>query len=311
MSRFPTVLAVDEPLPLDAAIVARAVRQERNITRAQLLDLGLGAEAIAYRLRIGRLHREHRGVYSVGTPARTPHERAAAAVLACGPGAVLSHRSALALWGFARHWPTTFDVTVTTDRRPKGINVHRARTLTRRDVRRNLGIPVTSPARAILDCAPELAREHTLIRTVNDALHTAFLSRSQLADARDRFPTHPGAKLLTPFVERTDGPTRSEFEDRFTAFCERFGFPRPLVNTSVSGHLVDALFVDARLIVELDGWEFHHDREAFESDRDRDADMLVLDLATVRITWERLIGTPEREATRLRKIFTLRERRAA
>jgi hypothetical protein len=200
---------------------------------------------------------------------------------------------------------------VSSDRRPSGIIVHRSRTLTRRDLRRHYGIPVTSPARTILDCAPTLHRDGRLTRVVNDALLTPFLRRSGLREVRERFPTHHGAKLLAPFLDLDDGPTRSEFEDRFLEFCERYGLPRPLINTLVSGHLVDALFVAARLIVELDSWRFHRDREAFESDRDRDADMVLLDLATVRITWDRLIQTPGREAARLHKIIARRERRAA
>jgi hypothetical protein len=163
----------------------------------------------------------------VGRPPRTPHERAAAAVLACGPGAALSHGAGLALWGFVKDWPSSFDVTVSSDRRPSGIIVHRSRTLTRRDLRRHYGIPVTSPARTILDCAPTLHRDGRLTRVVNDALLTPFLRRSGLREVRERFPTHHGAKLLAPFLDLDDGPTRSEFEDRFLEFCERFGLPRP------------------------------------------------------------------------------------
>jgi hypothetical protein len=296
---------------LDAAIARIADRQNGNITRQQLFILGLDKNAIDYRLRIGRLFRVYPGVYSVGRPPRTHYERASAAVLACGPSAWLSHAAGDALWGFVKPWPPSFEVTVKGDRRPAGIIVHRSRALTRQDARRHYGIPVTSPARTLLDCAPTLQREGKLTRVVNDALLTPFLTRSSLADVRERFPTHPGAKLLKPFIDVNDGPTRSRFEDRFLEFCENFGFPRPLVNTFVSGHLVDALFVDARLIVELDSWTFHRDRQAFESDRDRDADMVVLDLATVRITWERLTQTPDREATRLREIFARRQRRAA
>ncbi len=109
-------------------------------------------------------------------------------------------------------------------------------------------------------------------RTVNDALHTPFLHRSQLAEIIDRHPTHPGAKLLRPFVDTTDGPTRSGWEDEFPAFCKQFGLPRPRVNTIVCGFEVDAYFEAEKLIVELDSYEFHHDRDAFETDRDRDAD---------------------------------------
>lgn len=114
---------------------------------------------------------------------------------------------------------------------------------------------------------------------------------------------HPGAKLLRPFVSLTDGPTRSQFEDRFLTFCERFGFPRPQVNVRVAGHLVDALFAAQRLIAELDSWDFHSGRPPFETDRDRDGDALAAGVRTLRITWDRLIGAPETEASRLRAIL--------
>lgn len=292
-----------QPSDWDAEIARLAFRQHGNVTRGQLLGIGLDDDAIAYRVRHGRLFRVHRGVFAVGRRPRTPLERAAAAVLACGPGAALSHASALALWGFASDWPSDFDVTITTgDRRPKGITVHRSRVLIRRDVRVQLGIRATSPARTILDCAPATPPKQ-LTRLVNDALHTPFLTWSQLADVRARFPNHPGARLLKPFAGRTDGPTRSGFEDDFLAFCERYALPRPRVNVRVAGHLVDALFAAEHLIVELDGWEFHHDRGAFEDDRNRDADTLAAGYSTLRITYDRLHDQPEPEARRLREIL--------
>jgi hypothetical protein len=211
---------------LDAAIAAKALHQHGNISRRQLLDLGLDRSAIAYRLRIGRLHRVHAGIYAVGRPPLTALERAAAAVLACGPGAALSHFAALALWGYLDRRPAHFDVTVAVDRRPAGVTVHRSSTVTRRDIRMHRGIAVTSPARTPLDCAPRLTRR-LLTRAVNDGLRSRFLTRSQLAEVCRRCPKHPGAKLLTWFIHTSDGATRSEFEDSFLAFCARFGLPCP------------------------------------------------------------------------------------
>ena len=118
---------------------------------------------------------------------------------------------------------------------------------------------------------------------------------------------HP-AQRLQPFIGATDGPTRSEFENAFLAFCARYGLPRPRVNTIVAGHEADAYFEAERLIVELDGWQFHSSRASFESDRDRDANALAKGIGTVRITWERLIDRPQPEAARLHKI--LEQRRA-
>jgi very-short-patch-repair endonuclease len=246
----------------------------------------------------------------VGRPARTALERASAAVLACGPHAALSHAAALALWGLTPHWPATFDVTVTSGNpRPRGITVHRSRTLAGQDVRTQLGIRTTSPARTILDCLPEI-EPWRRTRAVNDALLTPFVTRPQLADVCGRCPTHPGVRLLRPFVVESDGPTRSHFEDRFRRFCTRFGFPRPRVNTRVAGHEVDALFPADKLIIEMDGWDYHRDRHAFETDRDRDADTLAAGYSTLRMTWVRLDERPEAEAARLVKILRqLRMRR--
>jgi predicted transcriptional regulator of viral defense system len=140
--------------PVDVEIASCAARQRGNITRQQLFALGLNDNAIDLRLMLGRLHRVHLGVYSVGNPARTQLELAAAAVLACGPGAAVSHGSALGPWGFARGWAPSLHVTVPGDRDPAGVRVHRSRTLSPRNVRTRLGIRLTSPARTLLDCAP-------------------------------------------------------------------------------------------------------------------------------------------------------------
>jgi Transcriptional regulator, AbiEi antitoxin len=125
-----------------------AARQYGNVTYRQLLDAGLSRTAVLVRVREGRLFPVHRAVYAVGHPPRLPQERAAAAVPACGNDAALSHLGALALWGFIKTWPDTFDVTVTAgDPRRRGITAHRPSNLLPRDTTVELGIPVTSPAR--------------------------------------------------------------------------------------------------------------------------------------------------------------------
>jgi hypothetical protein len=290
---------------VERAIVALARRQHGNVTREQLLALGLRPGAIGYRGRTGRLHRVHPGVYAVGRPPVTAFERSAAAVLACGPGAALSHFSALWLWGCVDRCPARIEVAVAADRRPLGIAVHRLTALTRRDVRRYQGIAVTSPARALLDCAPHMSRR-ALSRAVDDALRSPHLNRNQLADVCARCLRHPGAGLLRRFIDSNDGPTRSDWESDFPGFCERFGLPRPQINVNVCGYEVDAYFEAERLIVELDSWGFHQARDSFERDRNRDADTLAAGLATVRITWERMSGVPSREARRLRSILAQR-----
>jgi hypothetical protein len=174
--------------------------------------------------------------------------------------------------------------------------------LAQRDVTTRRRVPVTRPARTLLEIAPRLT-EARRRRLYNDALHSRLLRAAQMRELVERLATHPGARLLAPLTARVSGPTRSELEDAFVAFVERFGFPTPQINVVVGGYLVDAYFPDQRLIVELDSAEFHADRHAFERDRERDADGLMADRRTLRITWERLTRRPDREAARLWRIL--------
>jgi predicted transcriptional regulator of viral defense system len=286
---------------VEAAIARLAARQHGLVTRAQLLGTGLSAREIDYRVRTGRLWRVHNGVYGVGHPPVTPHARAMAAVLACGAGAALSHRSAAALWGLGVRWSAPLEVTTRWDRRRKGIRVHRGR-LPRRDVTRQFGIPVTTPARTLLDVADQLDRP-TLTRAVNEA---RLAQRATLPDLAELLARSPGraTRRLRPFVDRGGGPTRSRFEDAFLEFAARHGLPTPEVNQIVAGYEVDVLWRQQRLIVELDGKETHEN--AFEADRDRDATLLDAGFPVLRITWDRLNGAPQREADRLHSLLDQR-----
>jgi hypothetical protein len=294
----------ESPQGPDHAIARIAARQHGNISRAQLRTLGLSDDAVAHRSAAGRLHRVHRGVYAVGRHPVTPLERAAAAVLACGEHAALAHTSALTLWGLRKEWDAPLHVAVTQgDRRPTGITVHRCTTLARRDLTVQRGIRVTSPVRTLLECAPALS-DRALTRAVNDARIARLTRPAQLAELLSRNAKHPGAKRLAAVAGRgAQGPTRSDFENGFAAFCARYGLPAPAFNVVVGGYEVDAYFESARLIVELDSWEFHQDRAAFERDRERDADHLAAGLRTARITWERLVKSPAKEARRLAAIL--------
>jgi len=285
----------------DTRIAALAGRQRGYVTRAQLLALGVSRHQITYAIRARRLIPVYSGVYAVGHLPTLPQARAFGALLACGKGVVLSHGTAATVWGIFTRWELPFEVTAAAPHDRAGIRVHRA-ALTHADMTRQLGLPVTSAARTVLDVTPRLT-DKALTRAVNELRRVSHLRLHELEDLLARVPRHPGRKRLLPFIERPSGPTRSEFEDAFLAFCERFGLPRPLVNTIVGGVEVDAFFPEHRLIVELDSWGFHSSRESFRSDRERDAEMLALGFRTVRITWERLIEAPEREAERLRAIL--------
>jgi hypothetical protein len=287
---------------VERAIAAVAARQHGYITRAQLLAVGLGRRAIQYWVSTGRLIPVYAGVYAVGYVRRTPVERAAAAVLACGEKAALSHGSAASLWGFAKHWDAPFEVTAPSIRKRDGIKVHRSRTLARRDVTRQLGIRVTTPARTVLDNAPRLTGKR-LSRFVNDALRTPYLHVAELADVLNRNPNHPGTKRVRPFVRK---PTNSPLEDDFLEFAKRYGLPTPETNTHLLGYEIDVFYPRERVIVEVDGHDYHSDRDSFERDRRRDVVMLEAGIVTVRITDERMKHEAEQEAQRLLAILAAR-----
>jgi hypothetical protein len=284
------------------AIAKVAARQKGNITRRQLLEIGLDDGGIAWRVRLGRLHRAFRGVYSVGRPPMTPHEWASAAVLAAGAGAALSHVSAMVLWGFWRQWEKPLEVTVVGDRRTRGIRVHRSTTLRRREITTQLGIRTTTPARTIFDMTPRL-NEKSLKRTVNNALGSPWLTENQLAEVLSWHPHAPATARLARLIGLGGTPTRSGWEDEFPAFCGKHGLPTPVMGVPMFGYVADAVFVTERVIVELDSREFHTGLIPFESDRDRDAEMLAHRYVTVRITWERIEMQPVREAARLHRIL--------
>src|SRR5437588_7725733 len=132
--------------PIDRRIAALAKRQRGHVKRGQLLAMGLGAEAIRYRIKIGRLIPAYAGVYAVGHRPTLPPDRAYGALLACGPGAVLSHGTAAAAWGVFKRWEVPFEVTAPCVHRRRGMRVHRA-SLERRDITVQLGLRVTSAAR--------------------------------------------------------------------------------------------------------------------------------------------------------------------
>jgi hypothetical protein len=284
------------------------------MTRQQLLELGLSSSAIAHRIRIGMLYPVFRGVYAVGTPARHPLQRAAAAVLACGPHAGLGWSSAMSLWGFWRHWQEPFEVVVTEgDPRPTGIRVHRPRSLKRGDMRTQLGVRVTSPARTLVDLAARRT-DRQFKRDVNNALHSMYLTRGALVDLIERHPNHPATNRLLYFVTTDGGPTLSDWEREFPAFCAAQHLPAPVMGVPKAGHTPDASWPQLNVVLELDSWEYHNTHFDFETDRGRDLDYHADGLLPIRITWELMIHLPDRTGAKLRKTVALRterQRRAA
>ncbi len=288
----------DPSAAADSAIARVAAGQHGLVTREQLLAMGLTARGIQHRCARVRLHRVHGGVYAVGCLVMTTHSRAMAAVLACGPNAVLSHRSAAALWELVPAPGGPVDVTAVGKRRRRGVIAHRSRTLGPGDVTKRSAIPVTTPLRTLVDLA-DVVDDRTLARAVNEALLLRLVGRDDLANAQARAMGRQAATRLKPFVEVADAPTRSVLEDAFLALVQRARLPRPEVNGRIAGYEVDMLWRAERLIVELDGRAAHDRSQTFEHDRERDAELTDAGFRVVRVTWRRLREQPEREMARL------------
>lgn len=277
---------------VDRAIAELAGQQHGVVARRQLLAFGLGPGAIEHRIANGRLHRVHYGVYAVGYRSLTPHGRWLAAVLAAGPGAVLSHRSAAALWGLRPAAGRRIDVTVRRrGRRDRpGIAVHVTRELRDRDRAQRVSIPVTSVARTLLDLAGVIP-ERQLSRAFEEADRADLLDLDAIEDICLRGRGRRGLGALLRLLADQTGPTpatRSELERVFLDLCDDHRLPRPRINALVAGFEVDALWPCQRLIVELDGYAFHRTRAAFERDRDRDAGLLLAGYRVLRFTHRRL-----------------------
>jgi very-short-patch-repair endonuclease len=282
------------------AVAQLASRQHGVVTRAQLLEIGFGYRAIDDRIARGLLHAVHRGVYAVGHRLRTREATWMAAVLAAGPDAVLSHRSAAALWGIRNTERAAVEVvSPRLCRRPK-IEAHRG-TLLPDEIDRERGIPVTTPARTLLDLA-EVISEQQLERAINEAEVRRLTSPLPLGALVARHPTRRGTGAIRRILEDDklgETITRSELEERFLALVDAHNLPRPRMNEPLGPYQPDAAWHDARLIVELDSYPIHTTRRAFESDRKRDRELQAAGYRVVRITWRQLEDEPRAIAEEL------------
>jgi predicted transcriptional regulator of viral defense system len=283
---------------LDEAIAGLARRQHGRIARRQLLALGLGSDAIKYRLARFRLHAVYRGVYAVGHDVPTREANWMAAVLAGGEDAVLAFRDAGALWGFRRHARAVIEVTTPRSQRPRrGIQFHRA-SLPSDEVTVHDRIPVTTVPRTLFDLATVL-RPRQLERALNEAEALRLWDELSLLDLLRRYPRRAGSRAVRAVLEvRNAGAKviRSDLELVFLEFLDRFGFPDPELNAEVEGFEVDAVWREQRVVVELDSRSFHMTVPAFETDRERDRKLQAAGWRTIRLTWRQL----EHDAAQLR-----------
>ncbi len=279
------------------------------MTHAQLVALGLDSHAIQRRRRSGYLRPLHRGVYAVGHTALPPLARELAAVLACAPDAYLSHHSAAAAWGILEIDSPIHVTVVARNTGPRaGVVVHRARAL---DVARHQGIPITTPTQTVVDLAATVSPRQ-LEKAFDEGRVQRLLSPATLDAALDRRPRCPGAAALRALT-RDDGGTGISHEGTevlMRRLIRRAGLPRPDRNVAIGRWSMDLFWPAQRVAVELDSYDFHTTRSAFERDHEKDHVLRARDIDLLRFTWHQVHGQPEATLVRLATALA-RPRRAA
>jgi predicted transcriptional regulator of viral defense system len=288
----------------DVQVARLAAAQHGLVTTRQLNACGFDGGAIRVRVARGQLHPLLRGVYAVGHAALTPTAAFAAAVLACGPGAVLSHRAATAHLGLLAWDEREPEVTVPRSggRGIVGIRVHRNR-LDPRDIWTRDGIRVTCPARTILDVAATMPAKQ-LRRMARQAQAEQRVNVRQLVDILERHPRRRGAAKLRRVIADGPAPTRSDHEDLVLDLIDRADLARPELNPKL--HLdgrdifPDTLWRDERLVIECDGRRWHDDPLTRQNDADKQAILEAHGYRVLRITWQQVVDHPAQTLARIR-----------
>lgn len=301
----------------DRWLAKLADEQHGVVGRGQLLELGLSEEGIEGRLRTGRLHRLHAGVYAVGHRVTPREGQWMAAVLASGPGAVLSHRSAAALWMIRPSSRSIVDITTPRKSRSwDGIRRHH-KALPADEVMIEERIPVTTVPRTILDLAATESVD-VVGNLLRESEYRRLYDRLSLWDLVERYPGRRGVRKVWAALERLkeepSGRRRSRLEERFAPFLRRHRLPQPRFNDWIllgdRRHQVDCHWPGTSQIVELDGWKGHRTRTAFREDRARDRELRVAGYSVTRLTWNQLDDEPEAIASDLRALLKASRLRA-
>jgi very-short-patch-repair endonuclease len=287
---------------IDRLISDLAGRQHGVVARWQLLAAGVTRNQIGWRLAIGRLYELHRGVYLVGHAVPPRYAPEMAALLACGPTAILSHRSAASLWLLVPY-PAPGPVCVTVEpersaRRPK-LEIHRARVETRH-IRHRHRLALTSPPRTVLDFAATLDQAG-LESLVAEAHYRGLAREPELRAQLARYPHRPGARALRRTLDLSGGPqrTRSPAERELLALLRRAGITGFQCNTRIAGYEVDILWREHDLAVEVDGYDAHSGRIAFERDRLKAATLNANGIAVMPVTGRQIREDPRGVIARL------------
>jgi len=296
---------------LDAELASLAERQYGVLSREQLRTLGVKESAIDRRLRAGRLHELHRGVYALGHRLIPRQGRWTTAVLASGPDAVLSHWSAAALWGIRPNGRSRVDVTVA-HRSRSSRSIHRHISQVPEDEQAvHEGIPVTSVPRTTFDLAASEDVD-VVVSMIREAEHRNLWDQLSLPNLLERYPGKGGFRKVRFALERLKeeppGRKRSKLEERFAPFLRRHHLPLPRFNDWIvlgsKRYQVDCHWPGTGRIVELDGREGHCTRSAFRYDRERDRRLTAAGYTVTRLTWNQLRDEPKAIASDLRALLT-------
>jgi very-short-patch-repair endonuclease len=264
----------------ERALAKLAARQHGVVSRAQLLRAGIGEAGVSRRAQKGHLHRAHRGIYALGHPGLSQEGRWMAAVLACGEGAMLSHRSAAELWKLLDPVDRRVDVSVPTlsGRKARaGIRIYRRTLLLPVSTTLRKNIPVTTPAQTIAD----------LKRVAPAALLRQAIRQAEVRGLRTG-------------IDEEGERTRSELEHLFLQLCRRHRLPMPEVNARIEPYEVDFLWRAPRVIVETDGYRFHRGAQSFEDDHERDLALRARGYDVIRLSYRQVTERPSRAIAAVR-----------
>lgn len=280
-----------------------ASRSHGIVTRRELLRAGVTASEIEHRLRTGALLREYPGVYRVGHRAPSLEAGYAAAVRACGDGALLSGRAAAHLYGLIRGPVPGPEVTVVGKRRVRGVRARQARSLDRRDAMIHRGIPITTVARTLVDLAGQLSG-YELARACHEAGVKYRVTPRHVEDVLARRPNAPGARRLRRVLTGEERVTLSKLERRFLDLLTAEGLPLPVTNRPAGGRRVDCRWSTPPLTIELDSYTYHRSRHAWEQDRRREREAYARGDEFRRYTYGDVYEEPRLMLTELRRLLT-------
>jgi very-short-patch-repair endonuclease len=276
------------------------------VARRQLLALGFSSQVIKTLVSRARLHRLHRSVYAVGHQRLTAKGRWMGAVLACGNDAILSHAEAAALHDLRQVPSGRINITAASRHNLPGIHCHFMRTLHSEDTAVVDAIPVTTLARTYLDLADILTHAR-LIDVLEAGERQDKLDVGALHAVIDRNPGRHGIQALhAALAELTDAPPmlQSGLERAFRHLVRAYELPQPQYNVYIEGELVDVVWPEHRLIVEVDGFKWHRGKRAFGNDRRRDRLLIRAGWTVVRFTDDQVAEDPAGVAAELSELLS-------